>query len=105
MDWHELAKKKVDELRKMAKEKAGVEGTAGLHKDQLVAVVAKAFGIERPHLVVEGVDRLAIKEKIRGLKSDLAQALSTKDSALVKKKRRQIHSLKRQIRRAAHLTH
>ena len=105
MDWHDLTKKKVDELREMAKEKAGVEGTTGLHKDELVAIVAKTLGIEKPHRVAEGIDKTSIKKKIRALRVDVAAALEANDSALAKRKRRQIHRLNRRIRRAAHLTH
>jgi hypothetical protein len=103
MDWHELAKKKVDELRELAKDKAGAEGTTGLHKDELVEIVAKALGIEKPHLIAEGINKRTIKQKIRTLRSDVTTALQAKDRAAVKRKRRQIHRLKRRIRRAAHL--
>ncbi|GJM44247.1 MAG: hypothetical protein DHS20C21_10890 [Gemmatimonadota bacterium] len=105
MDWHELEKKKVDELRVMAKEQTGIEGAVGLKKDELVKIVADAMGIEKPHLVVEGIDKGAIKERIKALKADVVQALDAKDHALAKRKRRQIHALKRRIRKAAHLTH
>lgn len=104
MDWHELEKKKVDELRELAHEKAGAEGTHGLRKEQLVELVAQALGIEKPHLVAEGVDRPEIKKKIRALKGDVVSALEAKDHALARRKRRQIHRLKRRIRQAAHLT-
>jgi hypothetical protein len=105
MDWHELEKKKVDELREMAVEKAGVTGATGLHKDQLVEIVAEALGIEKPHLVVEGIDKTAIKRKIKVLKLELAEARENKDAKLAKAKRRHIHRLKRRIHKAAHLTH
>ena len=105
MDWHELQKKKVDELRTLAIEKAGVTGASGLSKDDLVEVVAKELGIEKPHLVVEGLNKGKIKRRIRDAKVALKQALEDKDSAVVKAKRRQIHRLKRRIRRSAHLTH
>ena len=103
MDWHELQKKKVDELREMAKEHANVTGAVGLHKDELVEIVAGALGIEKPHLVVEGIDKKSVKKKIRAAKAELEGALAAKDRALVKRKRRQIHSLKRRMHKAAHL--
>ena len=104
MDWHDLQKKKVDELREMAKE-FGTEGTSGLHKDEVVALVAKNLGIDKPHLVVEGLDTGSIKQKIRLLKGQVQEALAAKDRKAAKAKRRQIHSLKRRIHKAAHLTH
>jgi hypothetical protein len=105
MDWHELEKKKVTELRERAKEHAGLEGTTGLSKDQLVEAVAKSLGIERPHLVATGIQKTEIKKKIQALRAEVVEAISAHDRALVKRKRRQIHRLKRKIHRAAHLTH
>ena len=105
MDWHELEKKKVTELREMAKEKTGVEGATGLSKAQLVEIVAEALGIERPHLVATGLDKMTIKKKIRLLKAEVAEAIAAKDRKATREKRRQIHRLKRRIHRAAHLTH
>jgi hypothetical protein len=105
MDWHELQKVKVTELREMAKDKAGTTGVTGLSKDRLVEIVAEALGIEKPHLVVEGIAKGKIKRKIRALKAETKEAIAAKDRALIKRKRRQIHRLKRRIRRAAHLTH
>ena len=104
MDWHELEKMKVTELRELAKEKAGLEGTTGLHKDQLVAAVAEALGIEKPHLVVEGINKGTIKKKIRALRTDVNAAIEAKDRQLTSRKRTQIRRLKRRIRRSAHLS-
>ena len=102
MDWHELEKKKVTELRELAKEHANVEGAVGLSKEQLVEIVAGALGIERPHLVATGINKTALKQKIRELRVEVQQGLEARDRALVRRKRRQIHRLKRRIRRAAH---
>ena len=105
MDWHELEKKKVTELREMAKEHAGIQGTTGMSKPQLVEAVARELGIDKPHLVATGIQKGDIKKKIRLLKEDVAQALQAKDRQLARRKRRQIHRLKRRIHKAAHLTH
>ncbi len=102
MDWHELEKKKVTELRELAKEHANVEGAVGLSKEKLVEIVAGALGIERPHLVATGINKSALKQKIRELKVEVQQGIEAKDRALVRRKRRQIHRLKRRIHRAAH---
>lgn len=103
MDWHELEKKKVTELRELAKEHANVEGAVGMSKEQLVETVAAALGIERPHLIATGINKTALKQKIRVLRSEVQQGIEAKDRQLVRRKRRQIHRLKRRIRRAAHL--
>ncbi|MBN2171671.1 MAG: hypothetical protein JW819_10180 [Candidatus Krumholzibacteriota bacterium] len=102
MDWHELQKKKVAELREMAAEE-GHTGTSGLIKEQLVEWLADQLGIERPHKVVVGVDKAGMKAKIRELKTERQQALAAGDGEGLRRARRQIHRLKRRIRRGARL--
>jgi hypothetical protein len=45
-------------------------------------------------------DKKAIKQRIRALKKDRDAALEGKDSVALKRVRRRIHRLKRQLRRA-----
>ncbi len=104
MDWHALHKKKVAELREMAHEK-GHEGTSGLNKDQLVDWLAGELGIEKPHLVVDDADSKAkIKAQIRELKTVRQQALEARNREELKRARRQIHRLKRTVRKMGHLS-
>jgi len=51
---------------------------------------------------VRGIDRAAIKAKIRQLKNERDRALSTQDRPSLKNIRRQMHALKHQIR--AHMS-
>ena len=104
VDWHELEKKKVTELRELATEHANVEGASALPKEKLVEIVAGALGIERPHLIATGINKTALKQKIRSLRLEVQQGIEAKDRVLVRRKRRQIHRLKRRIRRAAHFS-
>jgi hypothetical protein len=105
MDWHALEKLKVDDLRAMAKEKAVVENVAGLSKEELVAKLAASLGIPRPHRVVEGADKGAIKARIRELKSERQKALEGGDHEGQRRARKAIHRQKRTLRRMAHRTH
>jgi len=105
MDWHELEKMKVDDLREMAKEKTQLEGVTGLHKDQLVEELAKVLGIPKPHKVVESGEKTKIKAQIRELRVKVTTALERKDHAMAATHRRNIHGLKRKLRRMAHVTH
>ncbi len=104
MDWHELSKKKVTELREIAKEQ-GIEGTSGFNKEDLVATVAEKLGIERPHKVVDAKGKTEIKARIRELKAQRAAALEAGDREKLHQTRRQIHRLKRRVRKMAHLSH
>ena len=107
MDWHELQKMKVDDLRALGKEKAGLDAASGLHKEELVEKIAAALGIPKPHPVVEGAsfDKAAVKKKIRAVKAGVKTALAAKDRKAIKLGRKRVRRLKRKIRRAAQLTH
>ncbi len=103
MDWHELHKKKVDDLREIAKGYPDVGAVSGMHKEELVKLVADHMGIHKTHLVVEGIDKASIKTEIRALKVQRDAALAAHDKKGLKRVRREIHKRKRRMRRAAHL--
>jgi hypothetical protein len=106
VDWHDLNKKRVADLRDMMKEHhPNLQGVMSMKKDQLVSHLAEALGIEEPHRVVEGIDKSAVKAQIQEHKKLRQQALEAGDHAELKKQRRQIHSLKRKLRKAMSLTH
>ena len=105
MDWHELEKKKIDDLRAMAKDRELVDAVAGLSKADLVAKLAESMGIPRPHKVIEGTEKASIKQRIQQLKSERDQALADGDRERMRRTRREIHHQKRVLRRMAHLTH
>jgi hypothetical protein len=104
MDWHELEKMKVTELREMAKEKTEITGVIGLRKDQLVEALAKAMGIEKPHKVAHGEEKSKIKVQIRAVKKARDEAMAAKDAETLRRTRVKIHRLKRQLRRMAEVT-
>ncbi|MCP4550302.1 MAG: hypothetical protein GY835_27900 [bacterium] len=103
MDWHELQKHKVDQLRQMAKS-SGIKGTSGMSKEHLVGLVAKERGIAKPHMVIDESLKSGFKSQIRHLKIQKQAAMIAGDSLNLKKSRREIHRLKRKIRKAGHLT-
>lgn len=106
MDWHELHKHKVNDLREMMKTHLPeVAGVIGLKKDELVDLLAAKLGIEKPHKVVVGLDKTAIKGRIRDLKTRRDAAMTGGDDALRNRHRREIHRLRRRLRKAANLTH
>lgn len=100
--FEELKHKTVAELRELAKgsEHEALQGYTQLNKEHLLVALAKALGIQHEHHDVVGVDKAAIKARIRELKVKRDAALGAHDHAQLKIVRRNIHRLKRQIHKA-----
>lgn len=101
--YDELKSKTVAELREIAAgiEHEAVQGYTQLNKDHLLTALCQALGLEaHHHHQVVGLDKAAVKARIREIKAVRDQALAAKDVARLKASLRQIHALKRQIRRA-----
>jgi hypothetical protein len=100
--FEQLKHKTVAELREIAKgiEHEAVQGYTQLNKEHLVVAISKALGIKHEHHDVVGVDKAAIKSRIKELKKKREEALSAHDHAQLKVVRRTIHRLKRQIHKA-----
>ncbi len=102
--YEELKHKTVAELREIAKgveQHEAVQGYSQLNKDHLLVALCKALGIEmHAHHHAVGIDKSAIKTKIRELKKKRDEILVSKERAELPLVLRQIHSLKRAIRRA-----
>lgn len=101
--YEELKHKTVAELREIAAgiEHEAVQGYTQLHKDQLLPALCKALGIDaHVHHEVVGIDKTAIKKKIRELKKKRDEILASKDHAQLTPVLRQIHHFKRKIHKA-----
>ncbi|MBN2105649.1 Rho termination factor N-terminal domain-containing protein [bacterium] len=99
----ELKHMKVTELREIAAglENEEVKGYTQLNKDHLLEAICKALHIEmHEHHEVVGVDKSAIKTKIRTLKKDRDKALNAKDKKKLIEVRKKIKQLKNDLRRA-----
>src|SRR5436305_14585528 len=100
--YEELKKKTIAELREIAKgveNQEAVQGYSQLNKEHLLPALCKALGIDtREHHAVMGIDKPAIKARIRELKTKRSQALEAHDHDALRSLRRQIHHLNRQIR-------
>ncbi len=100
--FEELSAKTVAELREIANEieHEAVKGYSSMHKEDLLKGVCIALGLEdHVHHDVVGVDKGAIKSKIKALKVERQAALEAHDHAKLKLMRRKIHRLKRNLRR------
>jgi hypothetical protein len=99
--YHELKDKTIQELREIAQtvQHDAVQGASQMNKDHLLPALCKALGIDtHEHHTVSGIDKPAIKARMRHLKAQKQGALESHDHALLKRLRRQIHALNRQIR-------
>ena len=100
--YHELKAKTIQELREIAKgveNQDAVQGYSQLNKDHLLPALCKALGIDsHEHHAVTGIDKPAIKAKMRELKQQRDGALEAHDHDTLRSVRRQIHRLNRQIR-------
>src|SRR5262245_33094285 len=100
--YHDLKGKTIQELRDIAKgveNQEAVQGYSQMNKDHLLPALCKALGIPvHEHHDVVGIDKAAIKGKMRDLKQKRAAALEAHDHDALKIVRRQLHRLNRQIR-------
>jgi hypothetical protein len=99
----ELRHKTLAELREITKdiEHEAVQGYTQLNKEHLIIALCKALNIEmHAHHDVVGIDKAAIKSRIKELKQRRTSAIAAHDHAQLKGVRRRIHRLKRQIHKA-----
>jgi DNA-binding IclR family transcriptional regulator len=99
--FHELKGKTIQELRDIAKDvhHDAVQGYSQMNKEHLLPALCTAIGVPiHEHHDVVGIDKPAIKAKMRELKKKRGEAAEAGDHALLKSLRRQIHGLNRQIR-------
>ncbi len=101
--YEELKSKTVAHLREIAAgvEHEAVHGHTTMHKEPLLHALCLAFGLEEHvHHDVVGINKARTKRQIRALKVERDAALQAHDSRELKRIRRQIHGLKRKIRKA-----
>ena len=97
---HELKEKTIQDLRDIAKGVENQEAVLGytqMNKEHLLPVLAKALGIHDEHHVV-GIDKPALKAKMRDLRTQRDAAIEAHDNEKLRAVRRQLHGLNRQIR-------
>jgi len=99
--YHELKEKTIQELRDIAKDVRhdAVQGYSQMNKEHLLPALCRALGVDiHEHHDVKGIDKAAIKSKMRELKQQRDAALEARDQDRVKAVRRHLHRLNRQIR-------
>ena len=101
MNWHDLEKTTLIKLRDMAHDQ-GMKGVTGWNKEKLVEELAGQLSIEKPHEDMTAIkfhSKTDLKLKIRELKLERNSLIEAHDHKGLKTVRRQIHGLKRQIRK------
>ena len=100
--YHELKDKNIGQLREIAKalKHEAVQGYTQLNKEHLLVALCTALNVPiHEHHDVVGVDKAALKAKMRALKKDREAALEAGDHARLKAVRRSMHGLNRQIKK------
>ena len=100
--YEELKKKTVAQLREIASsmDHETMKGYTKLNKEHLLEAVCKALNIDmHEHHKVVGIDKTAMKGKIKVLKKKRDDAYAAHDLKQLKMYRRQIHGLKRKVRK------
>lgn len=101
--YEDLRKKTIEDLREIAKgiEHDAVQGYTQMNKEHLLPAICKALGIDaHEHHQVVGLDKKAIKARMRKLRDERDKALQAHDNGQLKAIRRQLHRLNRRIRAA-----
>ena len=101
--FQELKGKTVAQLREIASgiEHEAVQGHSQMNKEHLLSALCKALGIEmHAHHEVKGINKTEMKVKIQELKKKRDEAEAAHDHPQLKAVRRDIHHLKRALRRA-----
>jgi DNA-binding IclR family transcriptional regulator len=99
--YHELKSKTIQELREIAAtvQHDAVKGASQMNKEHLLPALCKALGIDtHEHAVVVGIDKPAIKAKMRELRKQRDAAIGAHDAEQLRSVRRHLHTLNRQIR-------
>ena len=102
LTYEELKKKTVAQLREMAAgmEHEAVKGYTQLNKEHLLEAICKALNIDMfEHRKAVGIEKTTLKGKIKTLKKKRDEAYTAHELKQLKIYRRQIHGLKRKIRK------
>ncbi len=94
----------VAQLREIAAgvEDEAVKGYTQLNKEHLLTALAKAFQLDtHTRHKLGGIDKAGVKAQMHDLKKKRDAVLESHDHVQLKAVRRQLHALRRSLRRAA----
>jgi hypothetical protein len=98
--YEQLKAMTVAQLREIAQgvQDEALGGYSTMHKEQLLPVLCKALNVPTHHTAAAAVKR-RVKASLRAMKARRDAALASRDSAQLASALRQIHGLKRRLRR------
>ncbi len=99
----ELKHKTAAELKEIAKgiQHEAVQGYTQMNKEHLIKAICTALNIHvHEHVEQQGINRTALKVRIRQLKAERAEALAKKDYEKLKAIRLSIKRCKRKLRKS-----
>jgi uncharacterized protein Veg len=103
MDLKDLRKLPMPKLRDLAKQKTDLSGVGGMEKEALIKAIAAAENIpyDETHKDLNAIH--AVKQDIRALQKQMAEAIAAKaERGKRRKLRRKVKLLKRTTRHLAH---
>lgn len=106
MDYHDLEKMTVVQLREEAKKHTDVKGTSSMRKEELIHALVAAMNITVPEKTEKRksasgpLDKPALKRKLAELRAARAEAQSANDHKKADLLRRRMHIVKRRTRRS-----
>ncbi|MGH9841061.1 MAG: hypothetical protein ACREEM_20080 [Blastocatellia bacterium] len=101
--YEELKHMTVSQLRDIAVDidHEAVQGYTQLNKEHLIVAICTALNIDMyAHHHVVGIDKAAVKSRIKSLKQQRDEALAAHDHAQLKAVRREMHHLKVKLHHA-----
>lgn len=98
----ELKKKTLAEVREIAKGLTPqVQGYTQMNKEHLIEAICKQLNIDmHTHHVVKGIDKVAVKAKIKEWQKKRDEALAAHDRKSLRVALDHIHSFKHQLRKS-----
>lgn len=101
MEFHQLRLMTIEQLREVAEGVEGLTGYTQMRKHELLRHICEHLHIPmHEHRDVVGVEKGPIRKRIKELKIQRDAALEARDRGELKRVRREIHRMKRRIRRA-----
>ena len=101
MDLKTLERMTVLKLREEALKIPDASGVRGMTKEELIRLLAATHGVDLSQRARGGGDKTELKKQIRGLKTQIAEAIRDKRKTDVRRLRRRVKHLKSETRHLA----